>query len=856
MGFFNFQDKDLTKDQSQRQINPVIRECEDYDLVIITDKYFTKTEADFLVSLIEKKYSTNRIKILYPFKFIPSLEELKKQISNFYADNTIELKNYIQPHSKILTIGRALNAITFDTDITVEGFYDIIFNQSYFNSSKLQSIIFPIDRYDQFWGKDCWFNYFAFLQIKKAVEFPIIKQRISVLNKIIVEDVNQFLLDNMDEKEVAWDIETSGFNFMSKKIVCITMSFDGITGYYLDWEKIDKKLLNNFFKNKYQIGGNLKFDCKFLLYQGITNVKVDFDIINAGHCLNEMRSNSVKSLAWFYTNYGGYEFELDQYKRKYKKIDFSQIPKEILAPYAIMDSIAAFQIYKKQKEQFKQVDEKIFNENDKWNLSKYYYDIVIPSINLFTKVEFRGTYIDWDKVREVGKELSEKILKLQNELAKSFNMTVNDINWDSDIQLGNVLKKNNWPCYGISKRGDYLINDETLKLWIKDSYETAKIITEIHGLNTLMNTFVGEESRNNGYWQYRYPDNNVHPNFAVMLADSGRNKCNNPNLQNVVKHGDYAQLIRKSFKSPSKDHVIVSLDFSGFQLRIGAILSKDIEMKRAFTELGGDLHSVSAASILLNNKISIEEFISRKKEPEFKELRFKAKAINFSLEFNTAGISFAEETLEKEWPIEEIDQYLINNKLTNKPYDLHKNEISKKRNLDLRFCKYWAVANDIKKKFFEKYYGLKQWIENSIVFAEKNGYVKSSFGCIRRLPQLLYKGDRNEDSGLIKNLQNISVNSPVQNFEIAVAQLVLLEADKYIEKNKLDCLMFNATHDSMDFYVNKKDVKSLITNIKNKVEESWPEFEGIPCEIEWDIADYHGKDQRWAFGEETKYENL
>ncbi|MBN2838659.1 MAG: hypothetical protein JXM74_07865, partial [Fusobacteriaceae bacterium] len=575
------------------------------------DVYLKTYEVTKLKDLIHKKTDRHiSLKIIYPFNFIPTEKELAKQVGIFYQEHTIDLSKHIPVNSKVIVMGRSINAITFNTDLDVEAFYDINFNKQYFYAPKLQSNIFPIDSWYYWWGKDGWKNYFALLQFNNVLNTEIKRTRIQKPVIIVPDDPNEVLKNNLEPKEVAWDIETSGFNFMTDKIGCLTLAFDEVTGYYLEWDKINKRLLNEFFKNKYQILASGKFDIKFLRYQGISNVKVDFDTLGCGHVLNEMRSNSLKTHAWLYTNYGGYEQELDDYKRKYKNMkSYIDVPKSILSNYATMDAIVTFQVYNKMKEQLIEIDNKAKFSSNRWNLSKYYYDIVVPSINTFQELEYEGMLINWDKVRKAGDfkdEIKGKIADIILELNEMFGLTY--FNWTSNEKIGELLEKSGWEDFGVSKKGIYLVNDETLGEWSRQGKKEADLLIEMHGLNTIYNTFIGNEIKKSGYWQYRYPDDKVHSTFAVMLADSGRNKSRNPNLQNVLKKGDYARTIREFFIPPSDEYEILEADGSGFQLRIGAAMSKDKEMNKVFTELNGDMHSMSSMGLfssLLPQKIEL-----------------------------------------------------------------------------------------------------------------------------------------------------------------------------------------------------------------------------------------------------------
>lgn len=859
MSFFLNNSYDFNTKIHEREVCPLLYEDNNVDIYMISDIIFGKKEINYIIDFIHSVDSKIKIKIIYPFKNIPKDKVLTRQISNYYHDNVINLKNYIPEGSKILTLGRSLYSITFNTDLNVEGFYDIVFNNSYFYDPGLKSYIFPIDTFNKWAYKNNWNNYFTFFQISNIINFKIVTR---IIPELVIRnekslDLKKILLSHSENEKVSLDMETSGLNFMNDKIGCITLSFDGTTGYYFDWTNVKNNLLffSNYLKSKLLIGNNLKFDLKFLSKNGIDNLKIYFDNLNAGHVINEMRSNSLKTQAWIYTCHGGYEQELENYKRSYPKCkNYLDIPRHILSVYATKDAIISFQVYEQLNKQLDEIsyNEKFYDKSEKWNLKKYYFDVVVPSLNAFLCIEKEGVYINWDNVKRAEFQIEKEISNIKNNLKKSFNCS-DDINWDSNEQIAKILENKNWENYGVSKKGLYLVNEDTIDKWIKNNHREAILLKKLHELNTLMSTFIGRESESTGYWQYKQIDNKVYPNYGVMLTDSLRNFSKNPNFQNIVKHGDYAKLIRSYFCPPSEDYIILSFDFSGFQLRIGCIYSGDKAMTKVFKELGGDLHSMSASNILLNNKISIEEFISRKDEKEFDNLRFKAKGINFSLEFNTTAISFAEESLLPNWDVAEINKYLRDNNIISKPYTLFQSDISKDRQLTMEFCKYWAVAIDIKNKFFNTYPELKKWIDSFIKFAENNGYIKSKFGAIRRTPQLLYRQkESDERERVIKQYQNIAVNSPVQNYEVTISNLSIIQMSEWLSLNNKKTRIFGMTHDSIDFYCYKFELYDIINKFKEIAEKDLEENNGIPIKVDCNVAYYYEKNQVWGFGDKIK----
>lgn len=337
-------------------------------------------------------------------------------------------------------------------------------------------------------------------------------------------------------------------------------------------------------------------------------------------------------------------------------------------------------------------------------------------------------------------------------------------------------------------------------------------------------------------------------------------------LKITKKKKSRAKWYRKIFIPPNEDYVIDEKDAAGFQLRIGAIYSQDLEMKKVFTELGGDMHSMTA-QFVLRKDLSLEEFIKLKKlgDSNIKDTRFKAKGINFQLEFGATAFNFAKTVIEKEWSNQDIDKYIEDFNLqsvVNRRLSLlegeeksDKNDIFKSIYNKKHFAKCWAIASNIRNKYFEKYYGLKTWIdivagtEEVKGTAEIDGYVRSPFGAIRRLPQLKYQ-DKDDSKGIIKNLKNIALNSPVQNYENVVMMLMAVKVNNYIKENNMKSRLCGNVHDAIVGYTHKDEIEEILKVAKEEFEKERPENEGIPLELECDIANYYNKGEVWGFGTE------
>jgi len=886
--------------------NPVVYFThENPDIWLVLDKPYNSSFYQHIIKQIEKEVIskhkvTPTINIISTFPFKPEQRDLKTGLIKFYTYNHIDFKKYIKPHSKIIADPRSLYALTESDDFEIDGFYDFIFNQSHLYLPELKSYVFPIDSYEG-WIKgsennyfciDTWPYFFALKQFNEAYSFVVKPKRKPILNLIDILDGDKWLIENTSDEliKMAWDIETgwknpkiegNGLDPWNKetKIICLTVSFDGVTGYHIDFGNIkDKSLLNNFFKNKLGILQNGKFDAKFMILKAHVkreNIYIYYDTWNGSHVVNELQRSSLKSDVWLYTQFGGYDNDLEKYKDKHPKSkkDYGKIPYDIRFPYATMDPIMTFQIYEAQLNVMQNTD---INFPSEHSVKDYFFDKTMPSVRAFLDIELEGMIIDWDELEKISIETKKEIEEIIIKMDDIFKVKHNSINWNSEQDIAILFDLLNYTDNdrGKTKPKESSINkvlkclnesiarpdkkhfqkkllltgEPHLHFWKTHGYEKEMtILLEYREISTIYKTFIGNKELGSGFWQYRKYDDRVHSTFGAMLANSHRNWSRNPNMQNNPKHSKKAKILRRIFIPPNNDYTIDEIDAAGFQLRIGAIYSGDEYMREAFIELGGDLHSMTAQKVLKND-ITLEEFLSRKGESEIKAVRFKAKSINFQLEFGATAYNFAKSVLTQNWSLQECKDYITKNQLR-KRLTFFRGLLNENDNDE--FVYYWVVANDIRTKHFETYSGLKTWIDETIEFAESNGYIRSGFGAIRRLPRLLHRG-KSDYRSIFKNLQNISLNSPVQNFEAVLMNKLISELILFIKANNYKSRVVGNVHDSIVLYTHRSEAHIIYTEAKRIFEEAIPEAKGIPLLLDVESSDYYRKGEVWGFGSEIK----
>jgi DNA polymerase I-like protein with 3'-5' exonuclease and polymerase domains len=234
-------------------------------------------------------------------------------------------------------------------------------------------------------------------------------------------------------------------------------------------------------------------------------------------------------------------------------------------------------------------------------------------------------------------------------------------------------------------------------------------------------------------------------------------------------------------------------------------------------------------------------------------------SINFGLLFGAQATTVMQESIKPNWKEKEADDYIKANKLKGAMKE-HYASISsgeytflKSQNPseDMLNAKFYTIAVDVREKFFKAYSGLATWIDETRSSAKQLGYVVSVYGSIRRLPYLLINGKGFDvNKRLYSNYLNIALNSPIQNMEAIVMNRGLLEIYKVIKERGLKDKIFAQIHDAQEFYMYYVDEswQDFVKLVHEKNEADYPEYKGIPLEVESNVADYYGKGELWDMG--------
>lgn len=305
------------------------------------------------------------------------------------------------------------------------------------------------------------------------------------------------------------------------------------------------------------------------------------------------------------------------------------------------------------------------------------------------------------------------------------------------------------------------------------------------------------------------------------------------------------ELYRRGASDPRKGYAFVEGDYSGFQLRIVAMYSGDKNMIHAFKDLGGDLHSMTAVAVFHPfHDMTLDEFISKKKEKPYKGERTQGKKINFGLCFGMSAYTYASR-LRLDWTEDEAKRYCS---------DLKLKIIDSEGSPDY----YLTSATQMRTSYFDAYPAVTAWHKQQHEIGVKDGEIISPFGCRRLVPQLTYMGvddtnrhSKSSNTRLLSNLDNITKNSVVQTHEATIIMRAMRRFTQWAEENyrpedrPIICGMI---HDAVSYYVRIGDTEAF-KKMHEFYEYDYPENLGVPLGYEVEYSIPHGEDPTyWGFG--------
>ena len=374
------------------------------------------------------------------------------------------------------------------------------------------------------------------------------------------------------------------------------------------------------------------------------------------------------------------------------------------------------------------------------------YELEIASSEALYRIERNGVLIDAPTLAAQSHELGQRILQLETE---AYEIAGQPFNLSSPKQLGEIFfDKLGMPVVKKTATGARSTDEEVLEKLAEDYPLPAKLL-EHRGLAKLKGTYTDKLA------QLANPrTGRVHTHYAQAVAVTGRLSSNDPNLQNIPIRTPEGRRVREAFVAPP-GRVIASADYSQIELRIMAHLSGDASLLSAFRE-GLDVHRATAAEVF---SVPVDQVSS--------EQRRYAKVINFGLIYGMSAFGLA-------------------------------------RNLGIDN----TAAKNYITRYFERYSGVKQYMDDTKVLAKKQGYVETVLGRRLQMPSI-----QNAKGALLSGLERQAINAPMQGTAADLIKLSMVAVQKALDAEKRSTLMIMQVHDELVFEVPEGEVEWVRTEI-------------------------------------------
>ena len=401
-----------------------------------------------------------------------------------------------------------------------------------------------------------------------------------------------------------------------------------------------------------------------------------------------------------------------------------------------------------------------------------------PMIEILAFMEMRGIKIDSNFLKSLSLKFEKKIEKLEKEI---FKIAKKDFNIGSPKQLGDIIY-NDLKIAGLkkTKKGGFATSASVLEDLAFKGHKFPQLVLDWRQVSKLKNTYSDALPEHVNPLTKR-----VHTSFLLAATTTGRLASSDPNLQNIPIKSEDGKDIRKAFIA-EKNHTLISADYNQIEMRILADLAGVKELKKAFKN-NEDIHSLTASQIFNIDIKKVDQ-----------DQRRKAKAINF-------GIIYG------------ISQYGLAKQINVSNYE----------------------AEEFLNAYFAKFPEIKIYMDETIKFCRKSGYVNNIFG---RRSHFNAINDKNFN---VRNFQErAAINAPIQGSASEIMRLAMIRLQKNLnQNNKLKSKMLLQIHDELIFEVPKNEVDEMTKIIKKEmtsVSESEHHSFSTPLTVDINIGDNWG----------------
>ncbi len=560
------------------------------------------------------------------------------------------------------------------------------------------------------------------------------------------DDLEKLIKNASQAKTLALDTETTGLDYMDSDLVGISMSFTPGEAFYIPINHKDDTSPQLDMDYVLEELRPLLEDSKQKIIG--QNIKFDMNILSQ-HGINISSIKNDTMMMSYVLDASATRHNLDalsSYYLGYKTSTFEDVAGKGVKQVTFDEvSIADATNYAAEDADItlRLYEELLSKLESVESLKKLNEDIEIPLIEVLSEMEQNGAVLNSKILNAQSKDLENRIKKIEK---KAYVLAGDEFNLGSTKQLREIFFDK--LGYRVIKKtpGGQPSTDEKVLAELAEEYELPKILLEHRTLSKLKSTYTDKLPN-----QISISTGKVHTSFHQAVTTTGRLSSSDPNLQNIPIRTEDGRRIRQAFE-PSKGHKFVSADYSQIELRVMAHMSKDKGLLTAFQD-GEDVHSKTASEVF---NVDIEAVTT--------DLRRNAKAINFGLIYGISAFGLGK-------------QLNINRNLA---------------------AEYMAM-------YFEKYPGVKKYMETTKDFAAENGYVETLFG--RRL----YLRDINASNAMRRQAsERAAINAPVQGTAADIMKIAMIKMHQLIKETNVEAKLILQVHDELILDTPNKEIDEVI----------------------------------------------
>ena len=585
------------------------------------------------------------------------------------------------------------------------------------------------------------------------------------------KDLKKVIKEASKSDTVAIDTETTGLDYIDSELVGISISFNAGEGFYIPIKHNDESIIQLPLEDVINaLKPLLESSEKKIIGQ---NIKFDKNILmKYGLKIASIKNDTM--MMSYVLDASATRHNLDalaSYYLGYKTSTYEDVAGKGAKQISFDD--VPIDIATNYAAEDADITLRLYEElspklKNIESLNKLNEEIEIPLIEVLSDMERNGAILNAKVLNAQSKDLEERIIRLEN---KAYKLAGEEFNLGSTKQLREIFfdKLN----YRVIKKtpGGQPSTDEKVLAELAEEYELPKVLLEHRTLSKLKSTYTDKLPN-----QISSLSGKVHTSFHQAVTTTGRLSSSDPNLQNIPIRTEDGRRIRQAFE-PSNGNKFISADYSQIELRVMAHLSKDPGLLSAFQE-GEDVHSKTASEVF---NVGIEDVSS--------DLRRNAKAINFGLIYGISAFGLGK-------------------------------QLGITRNLA---AEYMAM-------YFEKYPGVKQYMESTKESASQNGYVETLFG--RRL----YLKEINANNALRRQAsERAAINAPVQGTAADIMKIAMIRMYQALEKEKSEARIILQVHDELILDTPEKEIDRVIELTTEAMKEAT--LLDVPLEIDIGIGD-------------------